>query len=266
MDSLTHIYFAEKLLRACGLDPAAAVASLYPQIDRSPAYFHRMYGHPFYNIARLRDTAIAVTCDRPAPDDPSMAYAAKRYAEERPRMEGFARQFARETGAQSGAPSDDPLSVTIAWASHTYQDIFNNPMQAFLPQVSYPCGKWAFWESLPHPVEFRLHLYDAMSIAAFRAEFFADPIWDRSLEPRALAWGMVDFTRRAAAIELGSGVTEAAFAALDIGAAPTAEDLANVEGFLQQHERLLERLIAKYARRGEGRPAEAGAPLFPVGS
>src|SRR5947208_11539039 len=47
MDSLTHVYFAWRLAEVSGTDKASAYAALFPQIDRNPPYFHRLYAHSF---------------------------------------------------------------------------------------------------------------------------------------------------------------------------------------------------------------------------
>src|SRR5947207_7573076 len=52
MDSLTHVYFAWRLAEVSGTDKASAYAALFPQIDRNPPYFHRLYAH---NFALARD-------------------------------------------------------------------------------------------------------------------------------------------------------------------------------------------------------------------
>ncbi|MGH2751649.1 MAG: hypothetical protein ACRDK3_12365, partial [Actinomycetota bacterium] len=133
MDSLTHVYFAEKLLKIVGGDRSASVASLFPQIDREPAYFHRMYGHPFFNIARLSEVGTEVYRKGEIPPEHAGVYEWERFLADRPRMLTFAQQFESETGTSISPLGADKLDVILGYVSHTYQDIFNNPMQAFLP-------------------------------------------------------------------------------------------------------------------------------------
>src|SRR6266480_754455 len=98
MDSLTHVYFAHKLLQMAGANKSAAVCSLFPQIDRQPAYFHRMYGHPFLQISRLADIGSQVYRTGAVATNLAGDYAAERFLQERDRMIGYVRQFEAETG------------------------------------------------------------------------------------------------------------------------------------------------------------------------
>src|SRR5262245_657820 len=59
MDSLTHLHFAGRLLGVADLDQAALACALFPQLDRVPAYYHRLYAHQFAQIPRMIEAAIA---------------------------------------------------------------------------------------------------------------------------------------------------------------------------------------------------------------
>jgi len=267
MDSLTHIYFAEKLLRITGRNRSAAVCSLFPQIDRAPAYFHRMYGHPFFQIPRLAPIAMSVYADGEIPEEHVGEYAWSRYLEERPRMQGFVEEFERETGVSITPFDCDHVSMIIGWTSHTYQDIFNNPMQGFLPRSVYPSGKWELWASLD-AIDFRSRLYQPENIAAFREEFFSDPLWNVTLDPAALVYAMVIRTATASIVQIPRQLVDSAFEGLGVGPRPSDADLTAALDFIIEHEELLARLMRKHS---EALPVAVGAGVevaanFPTGS
>src|ERR1043166_1144144 len=118
MDSLTHLYFADRLLRMTGQNRAAGVASLFPQIDRVPAYFHRMYGHPIEMITRLLPVGEAVYWGGNARGD---AYVIGRFRRERARMRGFEKGYWAKVGQPLPRVKPDRTSIVIAWLSHVYQ-------------------------------------------------------------------------------------------------------------------------------------------------
>ena len=244
MDSLTHVYFAHKLLTIADRDPSAAVCSLFPQIDRTPAYFHRMYGHPYFQLGRLAPLGSEVHRTGRVPDGHETDYAARRFLDERPRMLSYADQFETETGIRISSYDPDPASVIIGYASHTYQDIFNNPMQAFLPYAVYPCGKWELWSEL-HGIDFRPVLYEPGNIKAFRQEFFDDPLWNVKLSAEPLVKAMVNRTAFSSVVLVPPSVVDAAYEALNLRAAePSA--VREAEAWLAEHENLLSRLIRRY--------------------
>ena len=82
MDSQTHVEFADKLLGLSRQHPAYAVASLFPQIDRYPHVFHRMYAHTVFKAARLAQTGLRVLSQDGGPDN-THAYEVQRFQEER---------------------------------------------------------------------------------------------------------------------------------------------------------------------------------------
>jgi hypothetical protein len=58
MDSQTHVEFADQLLAIAGRPAGCAVASLFPQIDRHPHVFHRMYAHTVLSLDRISDDMV----------------------------------------------------------------------------------------------------------------------------------------------------------------------------------------------------------------
>jgi len=261
MDSLTHIYFAYKLLKITGGNPSAAVCSLFPQIDRVPAYLHRMYGHPFAQVASLAPIGVSIYWNKNVEEEAQHSYAAVRFREERSRMRKFEAEFEVENGFSLGAVAPDPDSAALAYVSHTYQDIFNNPMQAFLPYSAYPCGKWSLWERVG-AIDFRCTLYAAKNIAAFRKEFFAHRIWEAKLEGCSLISAIIAKTADACAVPLKDDVVAAARTSLGIRNV-THSAFSDALDFLTEHETVLGELIAKYSSTALSHsPREV--ELFPV--
>jgi hypothetical protein len=264
VDSLTHVYFAEKLLTITGCDSAAAVCSLFPQIDRQPAYFHRMYGHPYFQIGRLAPLGSEVYRTGAVSSGMESDYASRRFLEERPRMLSYVEQFETETGKRISGYAPDLVSIVIGFASHTYQDIFNNPMQAFLPHGVYPCGKWELWAELD-AIDFRTVLYEPSNIKAFRKELFSDPLWNVELQPEALVRAMVNRTAVSSIVTVPASQVEAAFESLaltDPEASPTRE----AEAWLIEHEHLLATMIRKYASAAVPASVPSGFQPEPVSS
>src|SRR6266536_4901896 len=176
MDSLTHIHFATKLLSMADGDLSAAICSLFPQMDREPAYLHRMYAHPFFQMTKLAEIGTYVYKTGEMREGFEEDFDWRRFHDDLPRMKWFAQRFEQETQQVISKFEPDRLSVLIAYVSHTYQDVFNNPMQAFLPHWVYPSGQWELWAELNN-IDFRLVLYAHENISALRQEVFCAPLW-----------------------------------------------------------------------------------------
>lgn len=269
VDSLTHIYFAHKLLSAVGGAPAAAVCALFPQIDREPAYFHRMYGHPFFQIGKLVDIGTEVYSQGRIPPEREDDYAWARFLHERPRMLSFVEVYELERGMSLGDfEPEHRASALIAYVSHTYQDIFNNPMQAFLPRFVYPSGKWDLWATLG-AVDFRAVLYAPAVISEFRREFFEDPLWETDLDAGALLTAMIERTAAASVVPVGREIIDAAYEALGMDSVPSENETTRASQFLIDHEQLLSQLMGEYsqpARVFAFTGGSARTASYPVGS
>lgn len=246
MDSLTHIYFAQKLLVVTGGKVEAAICSLFPQIDREPAYFHRMYGHPLFQVKNLAEVGSYVYKNGDIRQGCESSYEWRRFRDELPRMKSFARLFEEQTGISISSYDADLPSVILGFVSHIYQDIFNNPLQAFLPRFVYPCGKWELWTELDS-VNFRTVLYNPENIDAFRTEFFGNPLWNTRLDGPALLRAMVNRTAAASAAPIPSQVIEAAFDSVATDRRPDLGEVREAEAFLLEHEQLLAKMIHKYS-------------------
>jgi len=60
MDLSTHLTLAAKLLDSCGCSRRATIFALLPEIDITPAHYHRMFGNILMYQTVLLDTAIEV--------------------------------------------------------------------------------------------------------------------------------------------------------------------------------------------------------------
>jgi hypothetical protein len=225
-----------------------------------------MYGHPFRQIAKLLPVGLRIYSSGATsvtdPEHPS--YAESRFLEERPRMQQFAGTYEEITGSHIQPFGPDATSATLAWVSHTYQDIFNNPMQAFLPDSVYPCGKWALWGDLDDPINFRRVLYEDSAITEFRADFFERDFWIVELSGFALIKAMVESTAASSTTEILPSAISDACLSLELHADATAEELRDARDFVSEHEAVLERLIREYSKP---RPAARGrSRSYPVGS
>lgn len=260
MDSLTHIYFAHKLLIITGGDPTAAVCSLFPQIDREPAYYHRMYAHPFSQISKLAEIGRYVYKFGEIQEGYDNSYAWKRFLSDRARMRSFAQDFEEENQLHWSNFDPDRMSILIAYVSHTYQDIFNNPMQAFLPQWTYPSGQWELWSSLGS-MDFRTILYSPKNIAAFREEFFRDRLWAVNLDGASLIKAMINRTALASALPIPPFLTDTTFAVLEINSPVSESTVKMAEEFLIEHEQLLSNMMRKYSRTYMSQPNQSTLPI-----
>ncbi|PYO71265.1 MAG: hypothetical protein DMD64_15185, partial [Gemmatimonadetes bacterium] len=115
MDSLTHVYFAWRLAEVSGTDPGSAYAALFPQIDRNPPYFHRLYAHNFALARELGRIGQEVMATGKIPPRFKDNYAWKRFLEERPRIVAYREKFAEAAGVSLPPPGTDVLSGAIAY-------------------------------------------------------------------------------------------------------------------------------------------------------
>lgn len=249
MDSLTHVYFAHKLLSMSGGNVSAAVCSLFPQIDREPAYYHRMYAHPFFQVSRILDIGMQFHGKQVIPTGLEKDYEWQRFHNDYRRMRSFVERFESETGERISRFDPDKLSATIGYVSHTYQDMFNNPIQGFLPHWTYPSGQWSLWAEVG-AIEFRTVLYAPETIAAFREEFFSAPLWQESLGGSALVRAMVRRTAASCVVDVPPEVVEDAFQSLGLVDDVDSGDVQMAEEWLIAHEALLSEMIRKYSIPG----------------
>ncbi|MFQ5957273.1 MAG: hypothetical protein ACE5KK_05830 [Candidatus Brocadiales bacterium] len=220
MDWGTHVVLAAKLLESCGLDKGSAIYSVIPVIDKEPPHFHRVYAHILANQPEFLDVAMELfACkevkDRDFPalnkrvegeiqdlrqqiesmqskgyDDrhkiENKIYAYKRITEETPifiKHADAAVSIVGDKGVQN--IGTDKMSAAVSLLSHIYFDLWNNPVQVFLPESSYCSAQWEFWTDIDY-MRFRSEFYKPASINAFRKEIASSPVWNRKLKPEAM--------------------------------------------------------------------------------
>jgi hypothetical protein len=262
MDSLTHIYFAWRLAEISGTDTASAYAALFPQIDRNPPYFHRLYAHNFALARDLSKIGQEVMATGKIPARFKENYAWKRFLQERPRILSYRDTFAQASGVSLPSPGTDTLSGAIAYLSHIYFDTYNNPVQAFLPEVVHSCAQVGLWKSL-NPVAFRLSLYEAENIEAFRRRLYFSNLWNTRLEPHALAYALIAQTAATCFVNVPARLVKKTYDGLGIGGRPDPHDLREAQEFMREKQDLTVKLTLEYGRK---RPhlKRADRPPLPV--
>lgn len=220
MDWGTHVVLSAKLLESCGLDKGAAVYSIIPVIDKEPPHFHRVYAHILSNQPEFLDVALEMfdSDDVRSRDFPNLnknveekikglteelekhindgyearhrienkIYAYRRIAEEMPVFIKHVDAAGRIVGDSSVQTiARHKLSAALSLLSHIYFDLWNNPVQVFLPDCSYCSAQWEFWTDIDY-MNFRSNFYKAKSIDTFRKEIAASPVWKKGLKPEAL--------------------------------------------------------------------------------
>lgn len=183
MDSLTHVEFAQDLLRSAGAKDWHAIACLFPQIDREPPTLHRLHAHALRKarwLTRMGMNALAGTSDQAASICP---YEWERFQLEKPRLLTYADRF-----GLSRTEDIDNIAGQVAFVSHLYLDTFNQPVQAFTPFTAAGSGQYALWERLG---DFRKELYLSSAITELRAELRRrSPVAQHSASPALWLWAM----------------------------------------------------------------------------
>lgn len=244
MDWGTHVVLSAKLLESCGLDKGTAIYSIIPVIDKEPPHFHRVYAHILSNQPGFLDVAMELFTSQEVKkrDFPALnkkveekiqelrqrlgaieadgfeerrnienkVYAYKRIAEEAPVFIKHAEVAGRIVGDNSVAViGRDRMSAAVSLLSHIYFDLWNNPVQVFLPECSYCSAQWEFWSSIDY-MRFRGDFYKPENIDIFRREIAASPVWNKRLKPEALIKAMI--------IRLGeSGMPAIPYEVVDMG-------------------------------------------------
>jgi hypothetical protein len=170
MDSRTHVEYAARLMPAA--QRHAAVASLFPQIDRTPATLHRNYAHTLYKAPRL--TWLGLACLSGGVPDGGDVYALERFRVELPRIRAYGESLDR---FQPASTDEEFRAALLAFVSHLHLDTFNQPVQAFVPATPYCSGQWDLWARIG---DFRHRLYVEGVVDELRAELFSRPLWSQA--------------------------------------------------------------------------------------
>jgi hypothetical protein len=242
MDSMTHIYFAANLLKVARLDQRAVACSLFPQIDRTPAYYHRLYAHSIAKAAPIVAASRDVYWSSNASPDETSYFQTRLY-EDKDRIQRYVVASPYYVD-DATVPSD--LSMRLSFVSHLYNDQFNNPIQAFVPYSVYPSGAWNLWESID-AAEFRWYLYERAAIDDFRSETFAGSEWNAVNDGEALIAAMITRLAKASAVSIEQQAVDAAMRSVGVAdAVGTIEHKEAVE-LLQEHDERVCALIRKFS-------------------
>jgi hypothetical protein len=242
MDSMTHIYFAANLLDVADEDRRAVACSLFPQIDRTPAYYHRLYAHSIAKAAPVIEASRAAYWPEISSINET-SYLQTRLHEDRDRIRRYvaASPYCLE---DAQVPSD--LSMRLAFVSHLYNDQFNNPIQAFVPYSVYPSGAWELWESID-AAEFRWYLYERTAIDDFRDETFSAPEWRTTNSGEALIAAMITRLAKASTVSIGQDAIDAAMKSVGILDALGTTQHKEAEELLEEHDQRVCALIRKFS-------------------
>ena len=240
MDSQTHVEFAEKLLGFSHNPPAYAVASLFPQIDRYPHVFHRMYAHTVLKAKRLSETGLRVLSRDDCPED-GQPYAVRRFKEEKAR---FVEYMARQGWI---LPEIDPRAheaALLAYVSHLYLDTYNQPTQPFAPVSIYCAGQWTLWEQIG---DFRLTLYTTPVIGRLRHDLMTHPLWNQAdtFSPSVQIEAMLQRLWRQSMGKIDEAIVAPSMEALGLHANP-AHEVSHACEFFAAFESLLVELHLKH--------------------
>jgi hypothetical protein len=248
MDSQTHVEFADKLLAIAGKPAACAVASLFPQIDRHPHVFHRMYAHTVLKARRLTRTGLQILT-RPDWRDDAHTYEVRRFREEQTRFENYMRVQRWQLPALDARIDDAAL---LAFVSHLYLDTFNQPTQPFAPLSVYCSGQWQLWEKIG---DFRLTLYTTPVIARLRRELMAHALWAQAdaFAPDVQIEAMLLRLCELSLGRIGDDIVEPAMQAMQLTAtrSPAVNRCCD---FLAQFERVLVDLHIRHLEAADSDP------------
>lgn len=238
MDSQTHTLLAARLLHLADSPLDTVGCALLPQIDRQPAYLHRLYAHALSKanglISKYHELSLGKIVDR---DD----YESERIRAEVPRFERHIRYAQERTGGvtKTGVWHQGP--ARLAFVSHLYSDLFNNPVQAFAPWNWMPSGAWNLWAELGS-LEFRPVLYDANSIKHLHNEVFPAELWTGRFSADQVTAAMIKRLADHSASRLSERLVEQATVAV-LEDMPKSADVSEAVEFLVQHEDCLARSI-----------------------
>ncbi len=218
MDWQTHVVLSARLLKCCGLDLGAALYANLPVIDAQPSHYHRVYAHILCNqpsileaamdllgspamqqgdfgalrayaarvIAELRAKLAAAKAWAERNELEKSIYAYARVAEEAATFRELADKAAEIVGdAAVSRFTGDRMSAAVSLASHLFFDVYNNPVQAFLPDSPYCSAQWEFWGQVDY-LRFRGEFYSEPHISDFRRWAIALPLWQTRLGPAKL--------------------------------------------------------------------------------
>ncbi len=187
MDSKTHIQFAHELMRLSKNESFYKAASLFPQIDRNPSVFHRLYAHTTF---RAREICTIGFRELAGQSQQSKGYLHRRFREDASRVLDYLDEAERLT-LKSTSQAFNMKAAIVSFISHLYLDTYNQPTQPFAPTSVYCSGQWKIWEEVG---DFRERLYLTDLIHELRSELFEGQYWKTSpgtFSCEALIYGQI---------------------------------------------------------------------------
>ena len=246
MDSKTHLEVSARLMAAMGAPREAAIAALFPQVDREPPTLHRLHAH---NLARARPiTSMGLWALFDGPPQPSDAYELRRFRDETPRFRAY---LDGQLDARGALQADALEPALLSYVSHLWLDTFNQPVQPFAPWNIYCSGQWTLWQQLG---DFRKTLYTTDAIDRLRAAIFAEPVWS-ALPGHSIAALLEAMLRRLCALsrdDLPPALAVQGMQALGLAREPSARVEAAVKWLEVVEERIRERHLECLGTRGAG--------------
>lgn len=258
MDSQTHIEFAIKLAHSINGNPKAAIASLFPQIDRHPPTLHRLYAHNVFKALPITRLGLRFLNGLDFSSVEKAGFEYQRFQSESPRFQTYLEAIPASDGDELSLK--DESTALVCFVSHLYLDTFNQPTQPFAPLNVYCSGQWELWKRLG---DFRLRLYTTGLIDRLRRDLFQDPLWsewekvDLQALVQAMMARMCEFSER----KIPGDLTGVGMGALQWRQADRTEFLRSL-GLLKEFEGVLHGLHQKYLEGTADLPKESQEPLL----
>jgi hypothetical protein len=257
MDSVSHVYFAYRLHQVSKTQTQALACSLFPQVDRQPPYFHRLYAHSIAQIPILGPLGVDIVWNNDSENisrNPK-THVHARFIEEKGRFLSYLQRVSETLSIPPfSSHPPDYLSMVMSYLSHLYLDTFNNPLQPFTPNTPHICCQMSLWKQL-NPIVFRVNLYAPSTIARFHKEMFLEGEWNQTIEPHALVHALLQKTADTCMFPLDEDLVTRAYQHLNIGDLPTVEERSVALDFL---EGLEQQIITLTLQLSQETPAEEG--------
>jgi len=219
LDWETHLILSGKLLKTCDLPTGGCIYSLLPAIDIEPLAFHRQYAHVLANqplildavleiygmkafkkrnfsaLKQKTDEKLAILKRRQEKIEKSNAsriekrlardrtYFYRRVAETAGRFVNKELNMASKIlGKEVEDVSTDLTTAAVSLVSHTYFDMFNNPVSVFYPYAPNYAAHWSFWEEIDY-LDFKERFYDDENIEVFKKNMRDSSVWITEVDP-----------------------------------------------------------------------------------
>jgi hypothetical protein len=247
MDSQTHVVFARHLLRMVSGPSSLAVASLFPQIDRSPPTLHRLYAHTVVKAKGLAELGLRCFTNNNPSEVPFGPFPIGRFRVEKERMFSYLTDPEKTAFSSPGFPPPETPAGVLGLLSHIYLDSYNQPTQSFLPLSVGCAGQWALWEDLG---DFREALYLTSRIEDLRQEFDENTLWktNKQWDVPSLCRAMLRRLVDASQGKISLSAMEKGWDTLNMPSPEPAKELEAVQ-FLTEFENILSTLHRRFLKQ-----------------